>query len=211
MKSNYNFNVKKKRPEEKYTNVSDYFKGEMLKQYATSKSIIKTQEKITIRALELLDLRKEKGLILDAGAGPGFSAMYLNEIGYKTIAIDIIPAFLSYYDISELNPVVSDMCFPPFKPNTFDAIVSISALQWIFKNNNDQNMKELLKSLSLSFYHILKPQSKVIFQFYPKNDALIESIGKIITKNTNFKGNFVIDNPNSPKKRKIYLLLIKDK
>ncbi len=211
MNSNHKFNVKKKRPEEIYTNVSDYFKGEILKQYATSKSIIKTQEKITIRAIELLDLKKEKGLILDAGAGPGFSAMYLNEIGYKTIAIDIIPTFLNYYDISDLNPIVSDMCFPPFKPDIFDAIISISALQWIFKDYNNQNMRNLLKSLFISFYHILKPKSKVIFQFYPKNDALIESIGKIITKNTNFKGNFVIDNPNSPKKRKIYLLLIKNK
>lgn len=210
MKDNYNFNVKRKRPEELYKNVSDYFRGEILKQYASSKSIIKIQEKITIRALELLNLRKNDALILDAGSGPGFTAMYLNEIGYKTVAIDVISEFLNYYDIKELNPIGSDMCFPPFKPNIFDAIISISALQWIYRDLNDKQMHYMLKNLSKSFFQILKPESKIVIQFYPKNKEIMESIGKIIVENTDFKGNFIIDNPNNQKKRKIFLLLNKE-
>ncbi|MFX0105083.1 MAG: class I SAM-dependent methyltransferase [Candidatus Hodarchaeota archaeon] len=210
MNDNYNFNVKRKRPEEIYTNVSDYFRGEILRQYASSKSIIKIQEKITIRALELLNLKKKDALILDAGSGPGFTAMYLNEIGYNTVAIDVISEFLYYYDIKELNPIATDMCFPPFKPKTFDAIISISALQWIYRDLNNTKMHYMLKNLFKSFFEILKPESKIIIQFYPKNKEIMEAIGKLIIENTDFKGDFIIDNPNHQKKRKIFLLLNKE-
>lgn len=211
MNNNYDFNVKRERPEEIYSDVLDYFKGDVLEQYATSKSIIKTQEKITIRVLELLNLEKRDAIILDAGSGPGFASMYLNEIGYKTVAVDLISSFLNYYDIRELNPIVSDICFPPFKPNIFDAIISISALQWIYKDINNKQMKNALINLSRSFYNILKPNSRVLIQFYPKNKEILDSIGKIISEKTAFKGNFIIDNPNSKKKRKIYLILEKGK
>ena len=211
MNDNYYFNVKRKRPEEIYSNVSDYFRGEILKQYANSKSMRRIQERITIRALELLDLRKKDALILDAGSGPGFAAMFLREIGYRTVALDIISEFLNYYDIKDLNPIIADMCFTPFKSNTFDAIVSISALQWVYKDINDKTMQYLINNLFKTFFLILKPKSKVIIQFYPKNQEIMENIGGIIKKNTDFSGNFIIDNPNSQKKRKIYLLLNKEK
>ncbi len=209
MNEDYYFNVKKKRPEEIYEKVSDYFRGEILRAYANSKNIMRIQEKITIRALELLDLKKKEALILDAGCGAGFTAIYLNEIGFRSVALDIIGNFLQFYDIRSLNPVNADMCFTPFKPNTFDAIISISALQWVFRDINDKNMHFLLKNLSKSFFRILRPNSRVIFQFYPKNKVLMETIGKIIADNTEFIGNFVIDNPNHNKKRKIFLLLDK--
>ena len=211
MNDNYYFNVKRKRPEEIYSNVSDNFRGEILKQYANSKSMRRIQERITIRALELLDLRKKDALILDAGSGPGFAAMFLREIGYRTVALDIISEFLNYYDIKDLNPIIADMCFTPFKSNTFDAIVSISALQWVYKDINDKTMQYLINNLFKTFFLILKPKSKVIIQFYPKNQEIMENIGGIIKKNTDFSGNFIIDNPNSQKKRKIYLLLNKEK
>jgi len=209
LRDNYSFNIKRKRPEEIYKNVSDYFRGETLEQYASSKNIMKIQEKITIRALEILNLGEKEAFILDAGTGPGFTAMYLNEIGYKTVAIDIVSDFLNYYNLRELNPIAADMCFPPFKPNTFDVIISISALQWIYRDLKNERSQTLLKNLSKSFFKILKPFSQVIIQFYPKNKELMERIGKTFLENTAFSGNFIIDNPNSPKKRKIYLLLKK--
>ena len=211
MNTEYNFNVKRKRPEEEYEKVSDYFRGDVLNQYATSKNMMKIQEKITIRALELLDIKKKDPLILDAGSGPGFAATYLKEIGYRIVALDIIPEFLYYYEIKELNPITADMCFPPFKPNTFDAIISISALQWIFRDLKDKMMYSMLKNLSTSFYKILKPNGRAVIQFYPKNKEIMDITGKIIVKHTDFLGNFIIDNPNRQKKRKIFLLLNKNR
>ncbi|MFX0007633.1 MAG: class I SAM-dependent methyltransferase [Candidatus Hermodarchaeota archaeon] len=209
MSEKFSFDVKKKRPEEIYSHPSDYFKGEILEQYATSKSIMKIQERITIRALEILKLNDKDRFILDAGTGPGFAAMYLNEIGYKTVAIDIITEFLNYYDIKDLNPIASDMCFPPFRPNVFDAIISISSLQWIYREINNNSMKDQIINLAKYFHLILKPKKKVIFQFYPKNKSILDSIGKIFLRETGFSGYFIIDNPKSPKKRKIFLILEK--
>jgi len=210
LSDDYFFNIKRKRPEELYKSALEYFKDETLSSYAKSKSIMRTQRKITLRALEILELKKNHCLILDAGCGPGFVAVYLNELGHKTIALDIVFNFLKYYNIRELNPILSDMCYIPFQPNSFDAIVSISALQWIYKDLNSKKMRINLISLFKSFYAILKPKSKAVFQFYPKSKVILDSIGKIIAENTNFNGNFIIDNPDSPKKRKIYLFLKKE-
>jgi len=205
----YLFNIKQKRPEDLFENVSDYFNTETLTNYAESKSIMRTQKKITIRALELLELKNNRPLILDAGCGPGFAAAYLNELGYKTVALDIISEFLKFYDIEYLNPVLADMCYPPFKPNSFDSIISISALQWVIRDVKNESERLILTNLFVSFYQILKPESKMIVQFYPKNTVIMDYIAEIVNNKTNFKGNFIIDNPNNPKKRKIFLLLKK--
>ena len=209
MNNDYSFNIKRKRPEDLFENVSDYFNEETLTTYAESKSIMRTQKKITIRALELLELKNSRQLILDAGCGPGFAAAYLNELGYKTIVLDIISGFLKFYDIEYLNPVLADMCYPPFKPESFDSIISISALQWVIRDMTKESERLNLTNLFVSFYQILKPGSKMIIQFYPKSTTIMEYIAEIVNSNTNFKGNFIIDNPNNPKKRKVYLLLKK--
>ena len=209
MNNDYSFNIKRKRPEDLFENVSDYFNEETLTTYAESKSIMRTQKKITIRALELLELKNKHPLILDAGCGPGFAAAFLNELGYKTVALDIISEFLKYYDIEYLNPILANMCYPPFKPDSFDSIISISALQWIIRDVNSESERLILTNLFVSFYQILKPESNMIVQFYPKSTVIMDYIAEIVNNKTNFKGNFVIDNPNNPKKRKIFLLLKK--
>jgi cyclopropane fatty-acyl-phospholipid synthase-like methyltransferase len=210
LKDDYFFDVKRKRPEEIHESVLDYFKNETLSSYAKSKSIMRTQKKITLRALELLKLKKGPHIILDAGCGPGFVAIYLEELGHKTIALDIILNFLLFYDIKDLNPILADMCYPPFQPNKFDAIISISALQWIYKDSQLERTHLNLTGLFRSFYTMLKPEGKAVFQFYPKSRTIMDYIGEIIVENTKFEGNFIIDNPNNPKKRKIFLLLNKE-
>jgi len=209
LNNDYSFNIKRKRPEDLFANVLDYFNAETLTSYAESKSIMRTQKKITIRALELLELKNNYPLILDAGCGPGFAASFLNELGYKTVALDIISEFLKYYHIEDLNPILADMCYPPFKPDSFDSIISISALQWIIRDVESESERIILTNLFESFYQILKPKSNMIVQFYPKSTVIMDYIAEIVNNKTDFKGNFIIDNPNNPKKRKIFLLLKK--
>lgn len=210
MKERIYFNIKTKRPEELFEKVRDYFNPEQIKKYAKSKSMMRIQEKITIRALEILEPRSSKIRILDAGCGPGFAALYLKEIGFEIVALDVISDFLRFYNLTEVNPIAADMCYLPFKPNSFDAIISISALQWIFRDIYIKKMEDLLIKLTKSFYKTLKSNSKAVIQFYPKNNEIMEKIGNIFVTNTNFKGNFIIDNPNNAKKRKIFLLLKKE-
>ena len=110
LSDDFYFNVKNKRPEEMYENVSDYFRGETLSWYAKSKNIMRIQEKITIRALEILELKQEKSLILDAGCGSGFASAYLKEIGHEVIALDIIIKefhFISYLEF------INSICLCP--------------------------------------------------------------------------------------------------
>ena len=60
MKERIYFDVKRKRPEELFENVRDYFNPEQINKYAKSKSMMRIQEKITSRALEILEIRTSK-------------------------------------------------------------------------------------------------------------------------------------------------------
>jgi 18S rRNA (guanine1575-N7)-methyltransferase len=206
----FSFNVKRKRPEETYSSVIDYFKGERLMDYALSKNIMKIQWKITKRALELIGLESMNLLILDAGCGPGFASFYLRSQGYKVVALDLIKEFLDYYEMDQINPLIADMTFIPFRAEKFDAIISISTLQWIFRDPSDVRQIENVIRLFESFYSILRKKGRAIIQYYPKNEVNINNLRDIIKEFTPFKGHFVIDNPRNPKKRRVFLLLFKD-
>ena len=78
-----------------------------------------------------------------------------------------------------------------------------------YKEIDNISMKNQLVSLANSIALILKPKAKVLFQFYPKNDIIMKEIGKIFIENNNLSGNFIIDNPQNPKKREIFLILEK--
>ena len=138
------------------------------------------------------------------------AGMYLNELGYKVISIDLLLDFLRYYDIKELSPIQNDMSFLPFRSHIFDAIVSISALQWLHRTYHLKSTIDLVKNLAEDVFRILKPSSKAIFQFYPKNNIIMTEIGKVFIESTQFEGGFIIDNPNSAKKRQIFLILNKN-
>lgn len=171
----------------------------------------KIQEKITLRVLEILDLKNKNCLLLDAGSGPGFTSIFLHSRGFqKVIALDLIPDFLKFFDLKKVNPILADMCYLPFRSQIFDAVISISTLQWIYRDINNKSMEVKLINMIKSFHNALKSKSKVVIQFYPKNKTIMDKIGKIIAKNSDFNGNFIIDNPNNPKKRKIFLFLKKN-
>ena len=201
--------MKKKRPEDIYADVRDYYIKDRLLDYAYSKSMMRIQEKITKRVLELLDFENNNKLILDAGCGPGFASFYLQQHGFKVVSLDLINNFLNIYDMSEVNPIAGDMSYLPIKPDTFDGIISISALQWICRDIDSKS--EIMKLIELvkSFYLALKTNGIIVIQFYPKNTKILEEIGSIFVKNASFEGGYIIDNENSPKKRKIFLKLVK--
>jgi len=209
MNDEYSFNIKKERPEDVYEKVSDYFTAKRIEDYSVSKNMQRIQTKITARALELLNIEEKYALILDAGCGPGFASFFIKELGYKVVAFDIISQFLHFYEMKDINPLVADMCSPPFKPDTFNGIISISALQWIYRDISNKIMEYNFIKLIRSFYTILKFNGKIVFQLYPKNFTLMDKMKELINSKTDFIGGFVIDNPNNPKKRKIFLILEK--
>ncbi len=203
MNNRNNFHIKTARPEEEHNISLEYFKGENVERYALSKAIMNIQEKITERALELLDIGHKSPRILDLGCGPGFSSLYLKLKGYNVVSLDLNSSFLYYYYLSDINPILADMTVLPFKNSSFDAVISISTLQWISKN------KHKLYSLFKSLNDITRIGAKLVIQFYPKSNNEIDKIKEVVNLFAQFNGGFVIDNPQNPKKRKIYLLLKK--
>ncbi|MHA1730129.1 MAG: class I SAM-dependent methyltransferase [Promethearchaeota archaeon] len=209
---------KKLAPEYFYESPDEYFSGETLQNYLHSKSMMRIQEKITKRALEIVGAKGDifPSLVLDVGMGCGFSTSYLYLKNFHVIGVDLIYDMLAEYDIRELNPINTDMNYLPFRTNTFKYIFSISTFQWIFNKKDLGERNNIIKNIAECFNSLLKPKGKVVIQFYPSTNnlseeqELLKEIGIIFADSGDFSGNFIIDNPNLGVKRKIFLYLKKN-
>ena len=126
----FKFFIQHERPEEYARDPLKFYTLPKVKEYAESKSLMRTQVKIARRVLALAKIRPP-AQILDLGTGCGFASSYLHFEGYRTVGIDLNALFLNYYDIPHINPVQADMRNFGFQPNSFDLIISISAVQWV--------------------------------------------------------------------------------
>lgn len=201
---NYEFFIRNERPEEYCGDPLEFYNSDEVEKYAHSKSMMRIQEKMTQRALQIAEI-EPPSRILDLGMGSGFSTTVCHLEGYQTVGIDINRLFLTAYSLVELNPIHAEMLTLPFKPSTFDIIISISAVQWILAEKGPKIRKKHLDHLAELLAHCLRVGGKVVFQFYPKSDESMAELGRAIADQGQFQGTFIIDNPESPKKRKIFL------
>ena len=99
----------------------------------------------------------------------------------------------------------------PFRPATFDACISISALQWLcYSNTKAQIPKKRLTRFFGSLYKVLRRGGRAVLQFYPENADQAVLISECAAK-VGFAGGVVVDYPNSAKAKKHYLVLTFDK
>jgi 18S rRNA (guanine1575-N7)-methyltransferase len=99
----------------------------------------------------------------------------------------------------------------PFRPATFDACISISALQWLcYSNSASQNPKRRLLRFFSQLYAILKKSARAVLQFYPETAEQAVLISECATA-VGFGGGVVVDYPNSAKAKKHYLVLSCDR
>ena len=99
----------------------------------------------------------------------------------------------------------------PFRPATFDACISISALQWLcYSNSKNQNPRKRLLRFFSSLYTVLKRGGRAVLQFYPETADQAVLISETATK-VGFAGGVVVDYPNSAKAKKHYLVLSFDR
>lgn len=99
----------------------------------------------------------------------------------------------------------------PFRPATFDACISISALQWLcYSNSSVQVPKRRLVRFFSSLYSILKKSARAVLQFYPETAEQAVLISECATA-VGFGGGIVVDYPNSAKAKKHYLVLSCDR
>ncbi len=201
------FEIDPDRPEEEYGSPSEYYSADRAAYYAHSNSMRKMQRKMTARALELIEIDPD-AWILDMGCGTGFGQELLVEAGVQAIGIDIAWDMLVQVRRQNGPLICADMTVLPFRDHSFDAVISISAMQWILSedpNLRDAALVELVKELA----RILLTGGSIAIQFYPRTDLILKDVKETFATTTSFEGQLVIDNPQNPKKRKIYLVAVK--
>lgn len=169
---------------------------------------------MTRRALELLDLRRPS-LLLDVGCGSGLSGEILSGLDpadggpHTWVGMDISPSML---DVALERDVDGDLVLAdigqgvPFRPGSFDAAISISAIQWLCSaESSDTSPAGRLSRFFNGLYASLRRGGRAVCQFYPKNDAQRALITQAAVK-AGFGAGILEDDPGT-KNVKLYLVL----
>ncbi|KAI1134980.1 S-adenosyl-L-methionine-dependent methyltransferase [Hypoxylon sp. FL0543] len=201
------------RPEDTLSADVHYNDSEARK-YTTSSRIQNIQASMTHRALELLDL-SSPSLILDVGCGSGLSGEILSSIPpdeggpHAWIGMDVSASML---DVALQRDVEGDLLLAdigqgvPFRAGTFDAAISISAIQWLCNaESSDVSPAGRLSRFFNGLYASLKRGGRAVCQFYPKNDEQKKMITSAAVK-AGFGAGLLEDDPET-KNVKVYLVL----
>lgn len=184
------------------------------RKYTTSSRIQNIQASMTTRALELLDL-KHPSLILDVGCGSGLSGEILSAVDpseggpHTWIGMDVSPSML---DIALQRDVEGDLMLAdigqgvPFRAGSFDAAISISAIQWLCSaETSDTSPAGRLSRFFNGLYASLRRGGRAVCQFYPKNDTQRNMITQAAVR-AGFGAGILEDDPGT-KSVKLYLVL----
>lgn len=219
---------------------SIFYNEREARKYNSSSRMVNVQREITLRAIELLLLPPdETSYILDIGCGSGLSGQVLEEKGHIWVGCDVSRDMLQVareriddsFDVYNMNSEdddgnneeqdkqlsTGDLLHHdmgtglPFRPATFDACISISALQWLcYSNSASQNPRRRLLRFFSQLYAMLKKSARAVLQFYPETAEQAVLISECATA-VGFGGGIVVDYPNSAKAKKHYLVLSCDR
>ncbi|XP_064391578.1 probable 18S rRNA (guanine-N(7))-methyltransferase isoform X2 [Halichondria panicea] len=181
------------------------------RKYTQNSRMMEVQMSMAERAIELLRLPEDQpSYILDVGCGSGLSGEALTEAGHHWTGLDISQSMLA---VAREREVEGDLFLWDmgqglgFRPGTFDAVISVSALQWLCNaDKKSHNPPKRLYHFFSSLYACLVRGGHAVFQFYPENPAQMELITHQAMR-AGFTGGVVIDYPNSTKARKLFLCL----
>ncbi|KAI9818191.1 MAG: hypothetical protein M1827_000816 [Pycnora praestabilis] len=184
------------------------------RKYTTSSRIRSIQSDMTHRALELLSLTSPS-LILDIGCGSGLSGEILSDVSpseggpHTWIGMDISASMLStalQRDV-EGDLLLSDIGQGvPFRAGSFDAAISISAIQWLCNaESNDVSAQGRLARFFNGLYASMRRGGRAVCQFYPKNEMQRGMISAAAIK-AGFGAGILEDDPGT-KNSKLYLVL----
>ena len=195
------FVVKQNRPEDLFES-REYYERD--KRHGESRAIEKIQEQLTLKLVQsLIPGINLDSKILDAGCGSGFSMQTLQKLGFANVwGIDSSKEMIELAKKKRLNAALGELEKIPFEDETFDAIISISALQWVSKDETR------LGKTAKEFYRTLKNGGVAGIQFYPKSSIELEKTARTF-KSQGFGVKIIIENEENARKRKIFLILKK--
>jgi len=200
--------------------------GDKSDEYENSASMERNQKRTTLITLQYLfdeklnnigfedALKESTYLILDLGCGTGFSTEVLLAEGFRVIAVDILIDMLSkavkkkqfFLNNKNVEYLLADINHLPFRGNSIDHTISISAYNFITYGKED--IREINKTINNSakyLHEILKQNGRIVLEFYPKDDDELNFfISSFI--NNGFKGFMVKNNPRQ-KGGQTFLLL----
>ncbi|KAH8633566.1 S-adenosyl-L-methionine-dependent methyltransferase [Alternaria alternata] len=171
---------------------------------------------MTHRALSLLAL-SSPSMILDIGCGSGLSGEILSQTAeqgtpggpHVWIGFDISASMLG---VALEKEVEGDLLLAdagqgvPFRPGTFDAAISISAVQWLCNaETSEESPAGRLSRFFNQLYASLKRGGRAVCQFYPKNDAQKKMVAQAAIK-AGF-GAGLLEDDMGTKSAKTYLVL----
>ncbi|MFH1199853.1 MAG: class I SAM-dependent methyltransferase [Candidatus Micrarchaeota archaeon] len=155
------------------------------------------QEKILMRALQLVEV-PAGARVLDAGCGTGFGMQLLKKLGFSASGFDVSPDMVAFAKRKKLAAVAGDLRKIPFPDKSFDAIVSISALQWV-------PLKERAK-VAKEFHRVLAGGGVAVIQFYPASEDEAMATGRLF-RQEGFRVVLHVDSEDNPRKRKVFLVI----
>jgi 18S rRNA (guanine1575-N7)-methyltransferase len=186
--------------------------GSEAEEYASSQWMKENQEETTERAVDLMESdflgglipqEPEHVIVLDIGAGCGYSTDILNEYGFVTIAMDLSIDMLSKNQNE--NRILADLRQHPFRNTIIDYIISVSAFNFASSGAKSKDEKKRLITKSIEeLYRISKPNSRIVIEFYPEKEELdmfLDAFRKI-----GFDGGLIIDDPDTKTEKKFAIL-----
>jgi ubiquinone/menaquinone biosynthesis C-methylase UbiE len=206
----------------------DSYLGNNSLDYDSSIWMERNQKKTTLLCLqylydERLDelekpnfLKDEPFIILDLGCGTGFSTEILLECGFKVVGVDILQDMLSKVKTKKnhmknqnnLEVLLADINYLPLRSSSINHAISISAYNFItHRAKSSRDKTKIANNTAKYLYKLLKPDGRIIIEFYPKNDRELEMFSSSFTNN-GFNGFVVKQNPNQ-KSGQTFLLLKK--
>jgi SAM-dependent methyltransferase len=198
----------KTRPEDSHP-AGDFYRTGEGDSHREKNAIRNIQGKITLRAMQLLAIFPP-ARVLDAGCGSGFSSQIAKGLGFEVSGFDLDSKMVQAAIRNGIDARLGNLIDIPYGDSSFDAIISISSLQWLGAGKSPKAAFEEYYAAAREFFRVLAPAGRAAIQFYPKDEAEAMNAGRAFRK-AGFAVTLQVDNADNPVRRKIFLVLKKQK
>ena len=204
----------------------DSYIGKKSREYDNSTWMERNQKKTTLSCIEyLFDEKLDQigeyespsesiHLVLDMGCGTGFSSEILVSQGFKVVAVDILLDMIYnakqkkgiYEEYESIELILADINHLPFRNSIFELTLSVSAYNFIIHGlEHIEEKNTRLYHTARMIFDILKPNGRVVIEFYPANEQELEMFTSSFIRN-GFDGYYIKQRENQQSGQTFLLL-----